>query len=204
MKEKLRDWMDERIGLDILERMLQKPVPKRGSWFYTLGSATLSLITLQFLTGAFLMMYYVPDAGDANRSVRFITEQVYSGWFIRSLHRWSANLLFLVLGLHMFRVFVSSSFKRPREMTWVFGAVIFWIIVGIGITGGLLPWDDNAHWIGTVLGNTMTYFPLIGPFLHNLMLGGPDVGTVTLTGSTLSMSGSSRGSWPSSSRSTFI
>lgn len=181
MKKKLRDWLDERIGLDILEQMLQKAVPKRGRWFYTFGSATLSLITLQFLTGAFLMMYYVPDAGDANRSVKYITEQVRSGWFIRSTHRWSANLLFVVLGLHMFRVFVSSSFKRPREMTWVFGAVIFWIIVGIGTTGGLLPWDDNAHWIGTVLGNTVTYFPLIGPFLHKVLLGGPDVGTVTLT-----------------------
>jgi quinol-cytochrome oxidoreductase complex cytochrome b subunit len=181
MRQSLRDWFDERVGLDIFERMLQKPLPKRGAWFYTLGSATLSLITIQFVTGAFLMFYYVPDGEYAEQSIRYITEQVSYGWYLRSMHRWSANLLFIVIGLHMFRVFVSGSFKRPREMTWVIGALIFLTVIGIGLTGGLLPWDDNAHWIGTVFGNTLSYFPLVGPFLRSALLGGEHVGTLTLT-----------------------
>jgi quinol-cytochrome oxidoreductase complex cytochrome b subunit len=181
VRQTLREWFDERVGLDIFERMLQKPLPKRGAWFYTLGSATLSLITLQFVTGAFLMFYYVPDGEFAESSIRYITEQVSYGWYLRSLHRWSANLLFVAIGLHMFRVFVSGSFKRPREMTWVIGGFIFLTVIGIGLTGGLLPWDDNALWIGTVFGNTLTYFPLIGPFLRKALLGGEHVGTLTLT-----------------------
>lgn len=181
IRRRIVEWLDERIGFDILEKMLQKPLPKRGAWFYTLGSATLSLIFVQFFTGAFLMFYYVPDGEYAYTSVRYITEQVRFGWYVRSLHRWSANLLFVVIGLHMYRVFVSSAFKRPREMTWVFGALIFWVVVGIGITGGLLPWDENAHYIGTVFGNAVSYFPLVGPFVHEVMLGGANVGTLTLT-----------------------
>ncbi len=181
MRQLLRDWFDERVGLDLFERMLQKPLPKRGAWFYTLGSATLSLITIQFITGAFLMFYYVPDGEFAASSVRYSTEQVRFGWYLRSLHRWSANLLFIVIGLHMFRVFVSGSFKRPREFTWIIGALIFWTAIGIGLTGGLLPWDANALWIGTVFGNTLSYFPLVGPFLRSALLGGEHVGTLTLT-----------------------
>lgn len=181
MRQSIREWFDERVGLDIFERMLQKPLPKRGAWFYTLGSATLTLITLQFITGAFLMFYYVPDGEFAANSIRYITGQVQFGWYLRSLHRWSANLLFVVIGLHMFRVFVSGSFKRPREITWIVGAFIFWTVIGIGLTGGLLPWDENAHWIGTVFGNTLSYFPLVGPFIRSALLGGDHVGTLTLT-----------------------
>lgn len=181
MKKEIKRWLDERIGLDILEKLLQKPLPKRGAWFYTLGSATLSLIILQFITGAFLMFYYVPDGEYAYNSVRYITQEVSFGWYVRSIHRWSANLLFIAIGLHMYRVFVCGSFKRPREITWVVGGVLFWLVVGIGLTGGLLPWDENAHWIGTVFGNTLSYFPLVGPFLHKVMLGGAHVGTLTLT-----------------------
>ncbi|MDC4225316.1 MAG: cytochrome b N-terminal domain-containing protein [Candidatus Manganitrophus sp.] len=112
----------------------------------------MSLITIQFVTGAFLMFYYVPDGEYAEQSIRYITEQVSYGWYLRSMHRWSANLLFIVIGLHMFRVFVSGSFKRPREMTWVIGALIFLTVIGIGLTGGLSavgrkrPLDRNGLW----------------------------------------------------------
>src|ERR671920_1040675 len=113
------DWMEHRTGIvTITEHFLYEPVPKRGAWLYTLGSAVLFLITLQFLTGILLLFYYVPTTDNAWDSIHYIMTSAYFGRYIRGIHFWSANLLLFVIGLHMVRTFLSGSYKAPREMNW--------------------------------------------------------------------------------------
>src|SRR5215211_9443364 len=105
----LVDWIEDRTGIvTILEHFLYEPVPKRGAWVYTLGSATLFLITLQFLTGILLLFYYVPTTDHAWESVYFIMHDAFFGQLIRGIHFWSANVLIGVIGLHMLRTFFSG------------------------------------------------------------------------------------------------
>ena len=112
----ITDWMEERTGVvTILEKFLYEPVPKRGKWLYTLGSATLFLITLQFLTGILLLFYYVPSAENAWDSIYYIMTDVYFGQLIRGIHFWSANVLIVVIGLHMARTFFLDRTKRPGK-----------------------------------------------------------------------------------------
>src|ERR671929_1421745 len=125
----LADWMEERTGIvSITEKMLYEPTPKRGRLLYTLGSATLFLITLQFLTGILLLFYYVPTTNNAWDSIYYIMSDVYFGPLIRGIHFWSANILVVVIGLHMLRTFFSGAYKRPREMNWVIGVVLILLV----------------------------------------------------------------------------
>ena len=120
----LVDWLEDRIGIvTMTEHFLFEPVPKRGAWLYTLGSATLFLITLQFLTGILLLFYYVPTTDHAWNSVYYIMHGAYFGTLIRGIHYWSANFLMAVIGLHMARTFFSGSYKAPREINWVVGEI---------------------------------------------------------------------------------
>src|ERR687883_809092 len=103
------DWMENRTGVvTALEHFLYEPVPKRGAWLYTLGSATLFCITLQFLTGILLLFYYAPTTDEAWDSIYYIMTEAYFGQFIRGIHFWSANILIVVIGLHMVRTFFSG------------------------------------------------------------------------------------------------
>jgi quinol-cytochrome oxidoreductase complex cytochrome b subunit len=147
------DWMEHRAGIvAMLDHFLYEPVPKRGAWLYTLGSSTLFLITLQFLTGILLLFYYVPTAENAWDSIYYIMTGVYFGPLIRGIHFWSANVLVVVIGLHMVRTFFSGSYKRPREMNWVVGVVLILLVtvlaLGIsalvGIVAGIGPANQAA------------------------------------------------------------
>src|SRR5918992_635401 len=119
------DWMEHRTGIvTILEHFLYEPVPKRGAWLYTLGSAVLFTITLQFLTGILLLFYYVPTTDHAWNSDYYIMNDVYFGQLIRGIHYWSANFLLAVNGPHMAQTFFSGSYKAPREINWVVGVIL--------------------------------------------------------------------------------
>lgn len=179
--EALREWLYQRGGFDWLERLLHEEVPARGGWIYTLGSTMALLLALQFITGIALTLYYVPDATHAFDSVVYITEEVSGGQFLRSTHRWCANMIFVVVGLHMLQVFLAGAYKPPRELTWIMGVVNFVILIGIGLTGGLLAFDENAFWIGTVGANAMAYVPLIGDWLRRVLLGGDHLSTLTVS-----------------------
>lgn len=176
------DWIENRTGaVTLLEHFLYEPVPKRGAWLYTLGSATLFLITLQFLTGILLLFYYAPTTDDAWNSVYYIMHDAYFGTLIRGIHYWSANFLLAVIGLHMARTFFSGAYKAPRELNWVVGVVLLLLVVVLAFTGYLLRWDQDGFWASVVGIKIGSYSPFMGPLVTHFLLGGDVVGPATLS-----------------------
>jgi quinol-cytochrome oxidoreductase complex cytochrome b subunit len=174
------DWLDERIGLDGLYRnILDRPEP-RGSWWNTLGSASLFLFVLQGITGIFLTTYYTPSPDHAYDSITYIMNNVAFGWLIRGIHHWGATLMVVVVLIHLLRVFVTASFKYPRELTWLIGVGLLVLTLGMGFTGYLLPWDQRAYWATTVGTQIAGTVPLIGEFVLKALRGGSDLSALTL------------------------
>ena len=178
----LAGWMEERTGVvSLTQKLLYEPTPARGKWLYTLGSATLFLITLQFLTGILLLFYYVPSTDDAWDSIHYIMTQAYFGRFIRGIHFWSANILIVVIGLHMVRTFLSGAYKAPREMNWVVGVFLIVIVTVMAFSGYALRWDQEGFWAWEVGSMISSYTPLIGNWAITAWLGGDTAGPATLS-----------------------
>src|SRR5918997_742144 len=178
----LTDWMEHRTGIvTILEHFLYEPVPKRGAWLYTLGSATLFLITLQFLTGILLLFYYVPTTDHAWNSIYYMMNDVYMGWLVRGIHFWSANILVVVVGLHMLRTFFSGAYKAPREINWVIGVVLILLVTVLAFTGYALRWDAEGFWAWEVGVKIGSYSPFVGDYVATFLLGGDTAGPATLS-----------------------
>jgi quinol-cytochrome oxidoreductase complex cytochrome b subunit len=176
------EWLDDRAEIRTLVRKgLYEAVPVKGAWFYSLGSATLVLITLQLVTGIFLTMLYVPSVAEAWQSLDYLRAHDAFGSIVRGIHLWSAYLLLFVIGLHMVRTFASGSYKRPRELNWLTGVALLVLVLGMAITGAFLPWDQAAYWTAVVVTNIPSYVPFAGPFIRTLWRGGDMVGPVTLT-----------------------
>ena len=177
-------WFDERLNLAPLvaglEANLRKPVPAHVNWLFTLGSAIAALIGVQIFTGILLLIYYRPGADTAYQSIVRIMDEVPLGGFIRSLHVWGADLIVIFLILHMVRVFVYAGYKKPRELTWIIGVLLFAVILIFGFTGYLLPWDQLAYWGTVVATEAPASIPVIGPITREFMLGGSEVGDPTL------------------------
>jgi cytochrome b6 len=175
--------MDERVGLADLEKLAHKkqvPVHRHRFWYY-FGGMTLFLFGIQVVTGILLLLYYRPSAEEAYESVQFLMAEVQFGWLIRSLHAWSANLMILVLFVHLFSVLLLKAYRRPREMTWFSGVALFGIALAFGFTGYLLPWNELAYF-ATKVGTEITgAVPVVGHFLLRLLRGGDDVTGATLT-----------------------
>lgn len=178
------DWLDERFEfrdtLSAVARNLRKPVPKHGNVLYTLGSFALFLFVLQAVTGILMMVYYKPIVRDAYDSVFFIHDDVPFGWLVRQIHVWGANLMVLTVLVHMGKTFFYGSYKKPRELTWMFGCVLLGIVIGFGFTGYLLPWDQLAFWATTVGTEAPGSLPVFGPLVRDLMRGQTEVGQATL------------------------
>jgi len=174
-------WFDERLGIYELSRaFLDRKVPGNINWFHTLGSATLILIAAQFLTGIALSMSYVPSPDFAYESVLYIDQTPFGG-ITRSIHRASAGLLVLLVGLHALRVFIWGAHKYPRELSWMVGALLMFIIMGFAFTGYLLPWDQKAYWATVVGTNIAGSAPFIGGSVLEFLRGGEALGAVGLT-----------------------
>jgi len=178
------DWLDERLPLrqvlETLVKNLRKPVPPHANFLYTLGSLALFLFVLQAITGVLMMIYYKPTVRDAYDSVYFIHDRVPFGWLIRQVHVWGANLMVLTVLLHMVKTFVYGAYKRPREVTWMFGTILLGIVFGFGFTGYLLPWDQLAYWATVVGTEAPGSMPVFGPLVRELMRGQTEVGEATL------------------------
>jgi len=173
-------WLDERLDLNGLYKgLLDRPEPE-GNWWNTLGSASLFLFVMQGLTGIFLTVYYTPSPDHAYDSIRYIMNDVAFGWMIRGIHHWGASLMVLVVFIHMVRVFVTASFKYPRELTWLIGVGLLLLTVGMGFTGYLLPWHQQAYWATTVGTRIAGSVPFIGDFILKVLRGGPDLSALTL------------------------
>jgi ubiquinol-cytochrome c reductase cytochrome b subunit/menaquinol-cytochrome c reductase cytochrome b subunit len=180
-----------RRGLDrrahiVIRRYPLAAVPQR-SQRHKLGShARLSdarcLPLSQAVTGAFLALYYRPDAsGGAYESIRYITADVFLGQFVRGMHKWGASVMIIVIFLHMGRVFLFGAYKYPRELTWIIGVTLLLLVLIMGFTGYLLPFDQRSYW-GTIVGvNINSTAPLLGPYLSDFLRGGPEFGATTLS-----------------------
>ncbi len=176
------DWVEERLELKKwTDWFLDRKVPRRVGWFYTLGSATLITFIVMVATGAFLMMNYSPSPDHAYQSVQYIMGEVPMGNLVRSLHVWGASAMVVLVGLHGMRTFFMASYKYPREITWVLGAVLFILVMGASFTGYLLPWDQRAYWATNVGTGIAGQVPLIGPWIQKILIGGQTIGALTLT-----------------------
>jgi len=161
-------------------RIFERPLPPGVTYFYCFGGITFFLFLVLTFTGIVLSLYYVPSAGDAYNSIRFIDEKLPTGWLMRSLHVWSASGMVVAILIHMLRVFVTGSYKSPREFNWVVGMMLFVVTMAFGFSGYLLPWDQKAFWattVGTAMPGTT---PIIGDFLVRVIRGGDDVTGLTL------------------------
>ena len=177
------DWLDERLDLGPVRHFIAEkgvPVHTQKVWYY-LGGMTLFLFGVQVFTGILLLLYYRPSAAEAYESVQFIVTKVQFGWLIRNLHSWSANLLILMAFVHFFSVFFLKSYRKPRELTWVTGILLLFLMLGFGFSGYLLPWNELSFFATKVGTGSAGAVPVIGHFLLRLLRGGDDV-----TGATLS------------------
>jgi cytochrome b6 len=142
---------------------------------------TLFLFAIQIVTGILLLLYYRPSAENAFESVQFIMAEVRFGWLIRSIHSWSANVLIAVLFVHLFSVYFLRAYRRPRELTWITGVLLFFIILGFGFSGYLLPWNTVSFFATKVGTEVAGVVPFAGQFLVRFLRGGDEVTGATLT-----------------------
>lgn len=180
--KKVLDFLDIRLGVkDLLQKnFTEYLLPRNINAWYALGSVLLTLFAIQFLTGILLLVYYVPNTELAFKSVQKIMNEVPFGWFIRYVHATGANIVILVLFLHMLSILFMAAYKAPRELTWMAGFVLLMIALGMSLTGYLLPWSQLSYWATTVATNSASVIPIIGDKLVLFLRGGPDVGQATL------------------------
>src|SRR5947208_5225618 len=182
------DWLDERYPFTkAVDEALYQRVPNfANAFYYCFGGMVFILIVFQLLTGVLLAMYYIPDAtgnpAPAYNSVLFIQNDVYLGWLIRGVHFWSANLLIIMVLLHMARVYWTGSYRAPRELNWIVGVLMLLIVLALSLTGYLLPWDSKAYFAPEVTIKIAGLTPpqQVGMFVKELLQGGPVVGPTTL------------------------
>ncbi len=176
-------WLDERLDLDgILAPFRHKTVPTHKlTYWYFFGGITLFLFIIQVLTGILLLLYYRPGASEAFESVQYIMTRVQFGWLIRSIHSWAANLMIFTAFAHMFSVLFLKAYRKPRELTWVTGMVLLFLVMGFGFSGYLLPWNKLAFFATTVGTQMAGEIPIIGHPIMIFLRGGPQVTGATLT-----------------------
>jgi quinol-cytochrome oxidoreductase complex cytochrome b subunit len=176
-------WLKERLPIDSVVGVVRhKTVPlHRYSVWYFFGGMTLFFFGIQVATGALLLLYYRPSAGEAYESVQFIMTRVPFGWLVRSIHAWSANLMVAAAFAHFISVVFLHSYRRPRELTWISGVVLLGLTLAFGFTGYLLPWNELAFFATRVGTDIASAVPLVGEFIVRFTRGGPDVTGATLT-----------------------
>lgn len=171
-----------RIGWEpYLKPFLYKKLPANTGWSATLGSLCVMLFFLLTVTGIFLAMYYNPSPDKAYQSIAYIMQDVPLGSLLRGLHHWGAGAMVLAVFFHLLSSFFSGSYKAPREVTWLTGACLLLITLGLGFTGYLLPWDMKAYWATVIASNLPRSIPVVGDTLARIMLGGDSVSGFTLS-----------------------
>ncbi len=180
--EKALNWLDNRFPASKLynEHLGQYYAPKNFNFFYIFGSLALLVLVIQITTGIFLTMHYKPDAALAFGSVEYIMRDVPWGWLIRYMHSTGASAFFVVVYMHMFRGLIYGSYRKPRELIWVFGCAIFLCLMAEAFMGYLLPWGQMSYWGAQVIVNLFAAIPFIGPDLALLIRGDYVVGDATL------------------------
>ncbi|MDL4840814.1 menaquinol-cytochrome c reductase cytochrome b subunit [Aquibacillus rhizosphaerae] len=190
MLQKIYDWIDERVDITPLWRdIADHEVPEHvnpahhfSAFVYCFGGLTFFVTVIQVLSGMFLTMYYVPDIENAWKSVYYLQTEVAHGQIVRGMHHWGASVVIVMLFLHTLRVFFQGAYKKPRELNWMVGVLIFFVMLGLGLTGYLLPWDNKAYFATQVTLEIAEGVPFIGEATKTLLAGDPEiVGAQTLT-----------------------
>lgn len=186
MLKSLAAWFDSRLKLrETFMPIMLHPIPKGAAgpmgWWYVFGSASMTLLMLQILTGIGLALVYVPSADQAYASLEYLNYEQPWGWFLRAMHYWSGSAMTLMVAVHMTQVFLHGSYKYPRELTWMVGVVLLLLTLGMMFSGQVLRWDTDAYW-GIGVGASMAgRVPGLGPTIVHLLLGGPVIGADTLS-----------------------
>lgn len=163
-----------------LKRIADEHVPAGTGWSFTLGMVLLFGLALQLATGIALALYYAPTPDHAWTSVRYIMSDVRLGWLIRGLHFWGATLMVVAAALHLVRVVITGSYRKPRQTNWIIGIALLMVILFFAMSGYLLPWDQRGYWATVVRVGIAGLTPFAGEFAKNMMRGGPDIGALTL------------------------
>jgi ubiquinol-cytochrome c reductase cytochrome b subunit len=179
-------WCEARLSLrDTVGPMMMHPIPRGAAgplgWWYVFGSASMTLLFMQILTGIGLSLVYVPTADQAYESLVYLNYQMPLGWFLRSLHYWSGSAMVIMVVVHAVQVFLFGAYKYPRELNWITGVFLLLLTLGMAFTGQVLRWDADAYW-GIGVGASMAgRVPWLGPYIVDLLLGGPIIGADSLS-----------------------
>jgi ubiquinol-cytochrome c reductase cytochrome b subunit len=180
--KKIWKWIDDRSGFtENILPIIKHPVPPKAKWSYVFGSATLFCFILQVITGIALSLLYQPSSSEAYQSLLFITNKAKFGNVLRGIHYFGASAMIILVGIHMIRVYITASYKFPREMNWISGVILLLCTIFMGFTGQLLRWDSNGVWSSVVAAEQLGRTPLIGKYLARLLLGGDTIGGQSLS-----------------------
>ena len=179
---KVLGWVDDRFPLTKMmrEHLTEYYAPKNFNFWYYFGALSLIVLVLQIVTGIFLTMHYQPSAEEAFASVEYIMRDVHWGWLIRYMHSTGASMFFIVIYLHMFRALLYGSYKKPRELIWIFGVLILLVLMGEAFMGYLLPWGQMSFWGAQVIISLFSTIPWIGPELAQWIRGDYVISGATL------------------------
>ncbi len=179
-------WVDVRIGFsDTLLPVMRHPIPRAIDgpigWWYVFGSASLTFMLIQIVTGIGLALVYVPAADKAYESLLYLDYEQPLGWYIRALHYYAGSGMVVMLLVHMTQVFLQGAYKYPRELTWVIGVFLLVCVMGMFFSGQILRWDPDAYWGLAVAASMAGRVPYLGPWVVELLLGGPIIGGDSLS-----------------------
>ncbi len=176
------NWIDERLPVFTLVKREYGvfPTPKNFNYFWNFGAIAMVMLVTMILTGIFLAMNYAPNATLAFGSVEHIMRDVNWGWMIRYLHMNGASFFFLAVYIHIFRGMYYGSYKKPRELLWILGVLIYLLMMATAFMGYTLPWSQMGGWAATVITNLFSAIPLVGNALVSLLWGGFSVDNPTL------------------------
>src|SRR5262245_58701244 len=175
------DWFHHRTNYrHLMERTLYEPVPGGSRWIYVTGSMLVCAFVTQVVTGMFLWMWYSPGSQNAWESVYYIQHEVQGGWLLRGVHHYMAQAMVILLPLHLLQVVLCRAYVAPRESNYWLGLVLMQIVLALGLTGYLLPWDQKGYWATKVATELMSLVPA-GGVIQKLVVGGTEYGHATLT-----------------------
>ncbi|HUL44547.1 MAG TPA: cytochrome bc complex cytochrome b subunit [Bacteroidota bacterium] len=183
LTRKIYSWVNDRVQLDNLVEFMGKkyvPLHRHSVWYY-FGGVSLFLFIIQVVTGILLLLYYKSGEALAFESIQFIMSKVQFGWLIRSIHSWTANLFILSAMIHMFSVYFGKAYRKPREITWLTGMLMFFLALAFGFSGYLLPWNELAFFATKVGTDIAGIVPIVGKPIMQFLRSGDEV-----TGATLS------------------
>lgn len=178
----LGDWLDDRAGVrKLIHESLYEPIPGGARWRYVWGSTLVMAFMTQLITGVFLWMAYSPSTQTAWESVFYIQYEMNGGWLLRGIHHFMAQAMVVLLAVHFLQVVWDGAYRAPRELNFILGLILMLIVLGLALTGYLLPWDQKGYWATSVGTNLASQTPVVGPDVKKLAIGGSEYGHQTLT-----------------------